>query len=180
MYLLFINTNSIKHQLFTYTYLAVLFLMIQFSKTHFFTRSLNVKNSIWRIDMTLSGATTPDERGPVSDDSEGVLCIHQSSSITLTLTIRLSHIKDPRCGESYPLQQFQPAYSTAQDDWAQEIRKLRTLYAFIHFFVLSFLKNFAHSSKYSSRKQVIFTQLYDFKYSYLISIIIWLKVLISI
>ena len=37
---------------------------------------------IWPIDKTLSGATTPGQSGPGSDDNEGVLCIPQSSSIT--------------------------------------------------------------------------------------------------
>ena len=30
---------------------------------------------IWPIDMTLSGATTPDQSGPGSDSKEGVLHI---------------------------------------------------------------------------------------------------------
>ena len=41
-------------------------------------------NSIWPIDRTLSGATTPGHSGPGSDGNEGVLCIPQSSSITET------------------------------------------------------------------------------------------------
>ena len=36
------------------------------------------------IDRTLSGVTTPGQSGPKSDDSEGVLRIPQSSSITGT------------------------------------------------------------------------------------------------
>ena len=39
-------------------------------------------SSIWPIDRTLSGATTPSQSWPVSDGNGGVLCIHQSSSIT--------------------------------------------------------------------------------------------------
>ena len=39
-------------------------------------------SSIWPLDKTLSGGTTPDESGPGSDGNEGVLCIPQSSSIT--------------------------------------------------------------------------------------------------
>ena len=39
-------------------------------------------SSIWPIDRTLSGATTPSQSGPGSDGSEGVLHITQSSSIT--------------------------------------------------------------------------------------------------
>ena len=36
------------------------------------------------MDKTLSGATTPGESGPGNDGNEGVLRIHQSSSITET------------------------------------------------------------------------------------------------
>ena len=39
-------------------------------------------SSIWPIDGTLSGATTPGLSWPGSDDNKGVLCILQSSSIT--------------------------------------------------------------------------------------------------
>ena len=40
--------------------------------------------SIWPIDRTLSGATTPSLSGHGSDGNEGVLHIPQSSSITGT------------------------------------------------------------------------------------------------
>ena len=36
------------------------------------------------MDRALSGATTPGQSGPGSDDNEGVLCIPQSPSITGT------------------------------------------------------------------------------------------------
>ena len=38
--------------------------------------------SIWLIDRTLSGATTPGQSGPGSDGNEGAIHIPQSSSIT--------------------------------------------------------------------------------------------------
>ena len=38
--------------------------------------------SIWPIDKTLSGATTPGQSEPGSNGNEGVLHIPQSSSIT--------------------------------------------------------------------------------------------------
>ena len=41
-------------------------------------------SSIWPIDRTLSGATTPGESGPGSGGSEEVSSIPQSSSITRT------------------------------------------------------------------------------------------------
>ena len=40
--------------------------------------------SIWCIDRTLSGATTPGQSVPGSNGNEGMFCIHQSSSITET------------------------------------------------------------------------------------------------
>ena len=41
-------------------------------------------SSIWSIDKTLSGATTPDHSGPASNGNEGVLRIPQNPSITGT------------------------------------------------------------------------------------------------
>ena len=41
-------------------------------------------SSIWAIDRNLSGAITPAQSSPGSDNNEGVLCIPQSSSITGT------------------------------------------------------------------------------------------------
>ena len=38
-------------------------------------------STIWPIDRILSGATTPGQSRPRSDGNEGVLHIHQSSSI---------------------------------------------------------------------------------------------------
>ena len=56
---------------------TVLFQPIQFNKSSQFS-------SIWPIDRTLSGATTPGQSGPGSDGNKGVLHIPQSSSITGT------------------------------------------------------------------------------------------------
>ena len=41
-------------------------------------------SSIWPIDKTLSGATTPGQSGPGRNGNEGVLHIPQSSSMTET------------------------------------------------------------------------------------------------
>ena len=46
-------------------------------------------SSIWPIDRTLSGATTPGQSGPESDGNEGVLRIPQSSSIIGTYAVRI-------------------------------------------------------------------------------------------
>ena len=45
------------------------------------------KSSISHIDRTLSAATTPSQRGPGRNGTEGVLSIPQSSSITGTLPV---------------------------------------------------------------------------------------------
>ena len=39
-------------------------------------------SSIWTIDRTLSGATTPSQSGPGSDGNEGLFHIPQTSGIT--------------------------------------------------------------------------------------------------
>ena len=56
---------------------TVLFQTIQFSISTQFS-------SIWPIDRTLSGATTPGQSGHGSDGNEGIRDIPQSSSITGT------------------------------------------------------------------------------------------------
>ena len=43
-------------------------------------------SSIWPIDRTLSGTTTPDQIGPGSDCNKGVLHIPQSSSIGASIS----------------------------------------------------------------------------------------------
>ena len=87
---------------------TLLFQTIQFSvqkQFHFkrfslaYVRSLNLKTylfqaiqfsistqfiSIWLIDRTLLGATTPGQSGPGNDGNEGVLCITRRSNITRT------------------------------------------------------------------------------------------------
>ena len=56
---------------------TILFQVVHFSIiTHF--------SSIWLIDRTQSGATTPGQSGAGSNGNERVLCIFQSSSITVT------------------------------------------------------------------------------------------------
>ena len=77
-----VTNNSIKRQSFLYTQLnvkTVLFQNIQFSTS----AVLMSNNSIWSIDWTLSGATTPGQSGPGSDGNEEVLRIPQSSSNTI-------------------------------------------------------------------------------------------------
>ena len=69
-----------SEQIFAYTQLnvkTVQFLMIQFG-----TSSVQIsRTSIWSIDSTLPGATTPGQSGLGSSSNKGILCIPQSSSI---------------------------------------------------------------------------------------------------
>ena len=58
-------------------YKKVLFQTIQFSMSTQFS-------SIWPLDRTISGATTPGHSGPGSDGNEGVVRILQNSGITGT------------------------------------------------------------------------------------------------
>ena len=91
---------------------AILFQTIQFSiSTHF--------SSIWSIDRTLSGATTPGQSGPGSNKNEGVLHIPQSSSITrASPSDCLVSYPGHSLGESYPSAEMQTVYSTAPANWA--------------------------------------------------------------
>ena len=93
---------------------TVLFQVIQFSISTQFS-------SIWHIATTLSGATTPAQSAPGSDDNEGVLRIPQNSNITAT--------SPSDCLVSYPGHSFWGSYSSAEKqsvysavptDWATE------------------------------------------------------------
>ena len=78
---------NIKHLFTQLNVKTVLFRTIQFSiNTQF--------SSIWPMDRTLSGATTPGQSGPGSNDNERVLHILQSSSIT--------EVSPSNCFVSYP------------------------------------------------------------------------------
>ena len=82
-------------------------------------------SSIWPIDRTLSGATTPSQSGHGSDGNEGVLCILQSSSITGTSPSDcLLSYTGSSLGEFYPSAEMQLVYSTALADWATYIWKV--------------------------------------------------------
>ena len=77
-------------------------------------------SSIWPIDRTLSGATTPGHSRPGINGNEGVLHIPQSSSIIGTLP------SDCLCitwtlvgGWYYPSAKMQSMYSAAPADRAR-------------------------------------------------------------
>ena len=72
-------------------------------------------SSIWLIDRTLSGATSPSLSGPESDGNEGVLCI--LGILTLDCLVSyLGHLL--REGGAYLSAEKQLVYSTAPANWA--------------------------------------------------------------
>ena len=76
-------------------------------------------SSIRPIDKTLSGATTPNYRGPKSDGNKGVLLIPRSSSITGTSSSDcLVSLPGHSLEGSYSSAEKQSVYSTAPASWA--------------------------------------------------------------
>ena len=97
---------------------TVLIQIIQFSISTQFS-------SIWPIDRTRSGATTPNQSGPGSDGNEGELCIPQSSGITGTSTSDcLVSYQDIRWGWILPLCRGAVGvfYSPSRLGWSKELR----------------------------------------------------------
>ena len=77
-------------------------------------------SSIWLIDRTLSGATTPGQSGPGSDGNEGVLHIPQSSSITeASPSDCLVSYTGHSFGVFYSSAEMQSVYSAAPVDWVK-------------------------------------------------------------
>ena len=110
--LLCITNNSSKYQLFVYTQLnnpTVLFQTIQFSISHLFALSLNVK------EFCLTLATTESQSGPGSDGNEDP--IPRSSSITGVSPLDgFCQYQETRC----PFAEKLSVYSTAPADWTDE------------------------------------------------------------
>ena len=100
--MLCIINSSIKQQSFIYTQLNV--------KTVLFLKSqLNINSqfsSIWPIDRTISGATTPGQRGPGNDGNRWVLCIPQSFRFTGAAPLD--------CLLSYPGHSFEESYLSVE------------------------------------------------------------------
>ena len=86
-------------------------------------------SSIWSIDRTRSGATTPDQSRPGSNGNEGVVCISQKIQHYWSLTIRLFTLiyRTLVEGGSYSSVMIQLVYSTAPADWARSYRWQTTL-----------------------------------------------------
>ena len=79
-----------------------------------------LNSSIWAINRTLLGATTPGQSGPGSNGNERLLCVLQSFSIT--------EASPSDCLASYPVHslrssylsaEMQSGYSAAPVDWTK-------------------------------------------------------------
>ena len=98
-----------------------------------------LKNSIWPIDRTLSGDITLSESGPMSNGSEGVFDIPQSSRRGASFSDCLVSYPGHSFVGSYPSTEMQSVYSTAPADWAvrssweQYPHKSNISYLFYHF-----------------------------------------------
>ena len=104
---------------------TVLFRAIQFGiSTQFKCQNSKLSklqlSSIWPIDRTLSGATTPGQNG-----NEGLLHIPQNSSITGTSPSDcfVSHARHSWWWWGVPSVEMQSVYSTAPVDWAKHIKE---------------------------------------------------------
>ena len=76
-------------------------------------------SSIWLIDRTLLGATTPGQSEPGSNSNEGVLCIPQSFNITrASPSDCLVPYPGHSLGDSYSSVEMQSVFSTAPEDLA--------------------------------------------------------------
>ena len=73
-------------------------------------------SSIWLIDMTPSGATTPGQSKAGSNDKERVQCIPQSPSITEVSPSNYLIYTGHLLGESYPSTETQSVYFTTPAD----------------------------------------------------------------
>ena len=110
-------------------------------------------SSIWAIDRTLSGATTPGQSGPGSKGNEGVLYIPKNTKTRTSPSdcwvsypgFMLGKVCVCVCVGSYPSAEKQLVYSLAQADWALQLQE-----------------NILNTNN---------LQFYGFKYSYLMPII---------
>ena len=82
-----ISLSKVQRVLFQTVQLRIISTQFQCKKKLFFFKQFSLAfstqfSSIWPIDRTLSGATSPGQSEPGSDGNEGVLRIPQSSRIT--------------------------------------------------------------------------------------------------
>ena len=79
-------------------------------------------SSIRPTDRTLSGTTTSGQSGPGNNDNEGILDNPQFSKAGALLSDGLMSYPWHSLEGSYPSEEPQSVYSTAQPDWAKYLR----------------------------------------------------------
>ena len=119
-----ITNSSIEYQLLVHTQLnnqTVLFLTIQYSISQLSAHNLISNSSIWLIERTLPGDTTPGPREPESGNSL-ILRIPQRSTITWSLlTDCLMSYTGHSLWGSYSSAEMQSMYLTAPADRAKNL-----------------------------------------------------------
>ena len=78
-------------------------------------------SSIWHINSTLSGTTTPGQSGPESNDNEGVLRISQGPGVSGSSPsdCLMSYTGHSLARSSYSFAEMQWVYSTAPAYWVR-------------------------------------------------------------
>ena len=83
-------------------------------------------SSIWPIDKTLSGVTTPGQSGPGSDGNEGIHSDGSSITGTSPLDCLVSFTGHSWGKELYPFAEVQSVYFTAPADRAIKLLALNS------------------------------------------------------
>ena len=118
MYMICIHLNEPAHFLHTVKWFQVLLYSTNNLKSVICFRTVC---SIWLIDRTLSGASTPGQSGPGSNSNEGVLHFPQIWKAEASPSDCFVSLSGHSLGEgSYFSAEVQLVYSTARSDWAGE------------------------------------------------------------
>ena len=88
---------------------------VWFNVSHLFANSLSC-SSIWPIDKTLTGATTPSQSGTGSNSNKGELHIPQSSKTGTSPSYSFMSYSGHSLVESYHNAEMQSMYSTVPAD----------------------------------------------------------------
>ena len=124
--LLCITNNSIKLQSFVYTQLnnqTVLFLTIQFGMSFVCTQFKCQTCSIWPIDRTLSGATTPTWVDLGAMAMKGYSTFPKAKTLPEPRHLTVSYCRHLFGGMSYSSVEMKPVCSMAPADWAMSLKE---------------------------------------------------------
>ena len=132
-YIWFVNTFRRSH---SYTSLSsvlhtVKWFQVLLHDSHNLTSviCLHTVCSIWPIDRTLSGVTTPDQSELGNNGSEGVIHIPQISKAgAVPLDYLIAYPRHSMEGRSYPSAEKQLVYFSATADWAYPILEYHRMF----------------------------------------------------